>query len=298
MEETSTHGVQNRREKQLKGLTIGLAVVAVALAGVLVWIWFDRSKMIDDLQVEKEDLSVQLLDLRQDYSQLSSLSDSLNVQLDMEREKVDQLIERVQKTEATNRAKIREYEKELGTLRSIMRHYIVQIDSLNTLNTALREEAMTARDEARRSQREYNALRSTADEYARKVEVGSVVKGRNYHLTAVMSNGKDTDRSRRTEKLKCCLFLMENEIARKGLRQVYIRVKGPDGILMTGRDESVFTSAEETLIYSATREVDYQGSDVEICIYFGQPGIFKKGIYSVDVYTSETKLGSVEVQLK
>ncbi|MCL2727832.1 MAG: hypothetical protein FWD56_05560 [Bacteroidales bacterium] len=298
MEETYTHRVHKSREKQLKGLTIGLAVIAVALAGVLAWIWFDRSKMIEDLQVEKGDLTVQLQELREDYSQLSSLSDSLNVQLDMEREKVDQLIERVQKTEATNRAKIREYEKELGTLRSIMRHYIVQIDSLNTLNTVLREEAIAARDEARRSQREYNTLRSTADEYARKVEVGSVVKGRNYNLTAVMSNGRDTDRSSRTEKLKCCLFLMENEIARKGPRQVYIRVKGPDGILMTDGEESVFTSAGETLIFSASREVDYQGSDVEICIYFGQPGIFKKGTYTAEVYTTETKLGSVEVQLK
>ena len=283
---------------KLKIVTICLAVVAVVLAGVLAWIWFDRGKMIDNLQVEKEDLTVQLQDLRLDYSQLSSFSDSLNVQLDMEREKVEQLIDRVQKTEATNRTKIREYERELGTLRSIMRHYIVQIDSLNTLNTTLREDAMAARDEARKSQREYNQLKSTTDEALRKVEVGSVVKGRNFNLEAVASNGKETDRSSRTEKLKCCLFLMENEIAKRGPRQVYVRVKGPDGILMTGGDELVFASAGETLIYSASREVDYQGSDVEICIYFGQMGIFKKGMYSVDVYTSEAKLGSAEVQLK
>jgi hypothetical protein len=91
---------------------------------------------------------------------------------------------------------------------------------------------------------------------------------------------------------------MENDIAKKGPRQVYVRIKGPDNILMTAGSESIFTSAGETLIYSASREVDYQGADIEICIFFGQLGLFQKGVYSVDVYTSEAKLGSAEVQLK
>ena len=298
MEDSNEQNVVSRREKNLKTITICLTIVAVALIGVLAWIWLDRGKMIGDLQTEKNDLTVQLQDLRTDYGALSSNNDSLNVQLDRERERVDQLIERVKQTEATNRTKIRQYESELGTLRSIMRNYIVQIDSLNTLNTSLRQDAMEARDAARKSQREYNELKSTTDEYARKVEVGSVVKGRNFNLVAVTSAGKDIDRSSRAEKLKCCLFLMENEIARKGPRQIFIRVKGPDGVLMTGDAESVFTSGGETLIYSAVREVDYQGSDVEVCIYFGQAGMFRKGIYIVDIYTAEAKLGTVDVQLK
>ena len=298
MEEFTVQSVPLKREKRLKVVTICLAVVAVVLLGVLVWIWIDRNGMIDELKVEKEELNLQLQDLRTDYNELNSSNDSLNVQLDREREKVDQLIQRVQQTEATNRTKIRQYEQELGTLRSIMRHYITQIDSLNTLNTSLREDALAAREDARRSQREYNQLRSTTDEYARKVEIGSVVKGRNFGLVAVMSNGKDTDRSSRTEKIKCCFFLMENDIAPKGARRIYIRVKGPDGVLMTGEGQSVFNLAGESLIYSASREVDYQGSDLEVCIFFGAIGMFHKGMYSVDVYSVESKLGSVDLVLK
>ena len=290
--------MEDNRVKQLRIIMVSLATVSVALIGVLAWIWIDRSKMIDSLQTDKDDLTVQLQELRTDYGHLSTQNDSINVQLEREREKVDQLIDRVQKTEAANRSKIREYEKELGTLRSIMRHYVVQIDSLNTLNTTLRQDAIAARDEARRSQREYNELKTTADEYARKVEAGSVLKGRNFGLSALLANGKETDRSSRTEKLKCCLFLMENDIARRGPRQVYIRVKGPDGVVMTGGEEAMFTSGGESLICSASREVDYQGSDIEVCIFFGQTGMFHKGIYSVDVYTSEAKLGSIEVSLR
>mgnify|MGYP003418142025 CR=1 FL=1 len=124
-------------EGTLKKIVIALAVVAAILVGTLAYVWISKNKLVDDLNGEKAALTEEMVALQNDYSILSTDNDSLNVQLEREREKVEQLIERVKKTEATNRSKIRQYEKELGTLRSIMKHYIVQIDSLNTLNTAL-----------------------------------------------------------------------------------------------------------------------------------------------------------------
>ena len=298
METNQETGGIGRHEKQFKILAICLGVVAVALVGVLVWIWLDRQGMINDLTVDKENLTSQMVQLRTEYNDLNTSNDSLNVQLGREREKVDLLIERVEKTEATNRSQIRQYEKELGTLRSIMRNYITQIDSLNTLATTLREDAAAARTEARKSRQDYDNLKTTADEYARQVEIGSVVQGRGFHLTAIMANGKDTERSSRTEKLKCCFSLMENNIAKKGVRQVFLRIKGPDGVVMTMGEESVFSTQGESLIYSASREVDYQGQDIEICVFFGASGMFSKGVYTADVYTQETKLGTIDILLK
>lgn len=285
-------------EKNLKTLVIVMASVAVVLALVLAWLYVDRSGMINDLTAEKEQLTVQMLELRDDYSELTTNNDSLNAELNREREKVEQLIERVKKTEATNRARIREYEKELGTLRSIMRSYIQQIDSLNTLNISLRKDAAVARDEAKQSRQQYDQLRSTTEEYARKVEVGSVLKGRGFVLTAINASDKDTDRSSRTAKLKTCLNLVENSIAARGPRRIYIRVKGPDGILMTNSQQQIFTSAGEQMIYSAVREVDYQGSELEVCIFFASNQQYVKGVYNVDVFTEEGKLGSADLLLR
>ena len=289
----------NNAKSPLKGIVIALSVVAAILLGVLIYIWVDRNALIDDLTIEKDQLTEQLGELQMDYQNLSSNNDSLNVELAREREKVEQLIERVKKTEATNRAKIRQYEKELGTLRSIMKHYIVQIDSLNTLNVSLRKDAALAREQAKKSQAKYEELSKTTDEYAKQIEKGAVVKGRGVMMSAINSSNKETDRSSRVEKLKTCLNLVENALAERGPRQVYIRVKGPDGILMTGGQQKIFEAAGEQMIYSASREVDYQGTEVEICIYFdngGQP--FVKGVYTVDAYTKEGKLGSADLLLK
>jgi len=285
-------------EKNLKRLVIGMAVVAVILAAILAWIWVEKNGMVKDLTVEKDQLTTQMIQLRDDYGVLTTNNDSLNAELDREREKVDQLIERIKTTEATNRSKIREYEKELGTLRSIMRTYIQQIDSLNTLNISLRKDVAVAKDEAKESRQRYDKLITTTEEYAKKVEVGSVLKGRGFVMTAINSSDKDTDRSSRAAKLKTCLNLVENTIAIKGPRRIYIRVKGPDGILMTNSQQQIFTSAGEQMIYSAVREVDYQGSELEVCIFFSSNQPYVKGVYTVDVFTEESRLGSTDMLLR
>ena len=286
------------KEKLLRNLIIVMAVIAVILAGVLIWIWTDRDSMVKELTFEKEGLTAQMVQLRDDYQELTTNNDSLNAELGRERERVEQLIDRVQKTEATNRAKIREYEAELGTLRAIMRNYVHQIDSLNTLNIALREDVAMARSEARESRQRYDELKTTADEYAKQVEVGSVVKGRAFVLTAINSSDKDTDRSSRAAKLKTCLNLIENNIAERGAKNIYIRVKGPDGIVMTNSQEQVFTSEGAQMIYSAVREVDYQGGELEVCIFFESSQSYVKGVYIVDVYTEEAKLGTADLLLR
>ena len=179
-----------------------------------------------------------------------------------------------------------------------MRGYIKQIDSLNTLNISLRHEATQARSEAKESKEKFQELQSTTDEYARQVQIGSVVKGRGVELTAINSSNKDTDRSSRAKKLRTCLSLVENSIAEKGPRRVFVRITGPDGILLTSGYEQIFTFNGEQMIYSASREVDYQGEEIEICIFYQGNPPYLKGLYSVEVYTEETKLGSGELQLR
>lgn len=285
-------------EKTLKGIVIGLVAVAVLMAAALTWVWLDRNKVVGSLTTDKETLTVELTQLQADYQNLSTNNDSLNTQLDKERLKVEELIVRVKKTDATNRSKIKQYEKELGTLRSIMRSYIIQIDSLNTLNISLRKDVAEARDEANTNKQKYDEMKTTADEFAKKVETGSVLKARGLNGVAITPNNKETDRSSRTEKLKVCASLIENTLAERGPLGIYIRVKGPDGFLLTTSQQQYFTMNGEKMLYSASREVDYQGSEIEVCIYFSNGYPFTKGVYSIDLFTSKGKLGTTEILLK
>ena len=285
-------------EQSLKKVMYALIAVAVLLAGTLAYIWYQKSSLVKELTVEKEELTEQMVALQNDYATLSSDYDDINPQLDSSRLEVQMLIEKITKTEATNRSKIRQYEKELGTLRSIMRNYIVQIDSLNTLNKKLTADAAAARREAAESRRRQEELSKTVENLSGQVAAGSVIKARGLKIEAYNASDKVTDRSSRVVRLLTTLSLVENDLAPKGPIRVYVRVKGPDGILLTNDSQRTFEVNGEPMICSASREVDYQGKEVELSIYLNDITGYVKGIYTVEAYTEQTRLGSAELMLR
>lgn len=289
---------QLAREKKLKRTMWILVVVAVALVAVLGYVWSQKSSLISELEDEKRDLTEQMESLQNDYATLSSDYDSINSQLDTSRAEVADLLERIKKTNATNRAKMRQYEKELGTLRSIMRNYIVQIDSLNTLNHKLTAEAAAARREAAASKAESAQLSQQVENLTGQVAAGSVIKARGLHISAYNSSDKVTDRSSRTVRLLTSLSLVENDLAPKGPVRVFIRVKDPDGIILTNSNRSSFTFNGETMVASASRRVDYEGSEVDLSIYLNDIPEYRKGVYTVEAYTEQAFLGKSELMLR
>ena len=275
-----------------------LAGVAVLLAVALIFIWSQKSSLIRELEVEKQDLTAQMENLQNDYASLSSDYDSINSQLDTSRAEVANLLERIKKTDATNRAKMRQYEKELGTLRSIMRNYIVQIDSRNTLNHKLTADAAAARREAAASKAANAELSQQVENLSGQVAAGAVIKARGLSMAAYNSSDKVTDRSSRVVRLLTSLSLVENDLAPKGPVRVYIRVKDPNGIILTNSNRTSFTFNGEAMIASASRQVDYEGKEVDMSIYLNDIPSFQKGVYTVEAYTEQSKLGSAELMLR
>ena len=285
-------------ENSLKKVIYALAAVAVVLAGVLAYIWIQKSTLVNELNVEKEELTQQMVALQADYESLSSDYDTINAQLDPSKEEVAQLIERIKKTEATNRYKMRQYEKELGTLRSIMRNYIVQIDSLNTLNKKLTAEAAEARQAAEESRRRNENLSQQVDKLSDQVASGSIIKATGLRVDAYNASGSVTDRSSRVVKLLTSLSLVANDLAPHGPVRVYIVVKDPSGATLINSSSRSLTLNGETIQTSASREVDYEGSEVDLSIYLNEIPEYVKGIYKVDAYTAQSFLGSTELLLR
>ncbi|MGN0189480.1 MAG: hypothetical protein ACI395_08200 [Candidatus Cryptobacteroides sp.] len=289
----------NPQDSKMKTTVYVLVAVAVVLAAALAFVWFERTSLVNDLNDEKQDLTQRMIELQNDYASLSSDYETINSQLDSSREEVSQLIERIKKTDATNRAKMRQYEKELGTLRTIMRSYIVQIDSLNTLNKKLTADAAAARKEAAESRKKNAELKQTVESLSASVATGAILKGRAIRVDAYNASGKVTDRSSRVVRLLTTLSLVENDLAPKGPVRVYIRVKDPDGNLLTNASSREFTVAGgEPMIASASREVDYQGAEVELSIYLNDIPEYVKGIYTVETFTEQSSLGSAELMLR
>jgi DNA repair exonuclease SbcCD ATPase subunit len=292
---------EERERKENKGprtVMIILAVVAVALGCILGYMLYQRNNLVKDLETEKAELAQQMVALQQDFDSLNSDYESINHQLDTSREQVAMLIEKLSKTEATNRAKIRQYEKELGTLRTIMKGYIVQIDSLNTLNKKLTADAAAARREAAESRAANEQLTQQVESLASQVNAGKILKARGVSLLAHYSNDKVGDRHSRVRYMTANLSLVENALADKGPVRIYVRVKDPEGILLNNNESTSFTTGGEVLQATASREVDYEGNEVDLTIYVNDTGEFVKGVYTLEVYTEQGLLGRAECMLR
>jgi uncharacterized protein YlxW (UPF0749 family) len=292
---------EERERKEKKGprtLAAVLAILALVLAGVLGYLLYQRSALVKDLESEKAELAQQMVALQEDFNTLNTDYENINHQLDTSREQVALLIEKLSKTEATNRAKIRQYEKELGTLRAIMKGYIVQIDSLNTLNKKLTADAAEARREAAESRRANEQLTAQVENLSSQVNAGKVLKARAITLVGYMSNDKPGDRHSRIRYMVANLSLVENSLADKGPVRVYVRVKDPEGLLLLNNESTEFTVNGTVMQATASREVDYEGSEVDMSIYINDTGAFVKGVYTLEVYTEKGLLGRAECMLR
>ena len=293
---------REERERQAnrgsRTLLIVLSCVAAVLAIVLGYLLYQRSNLVSQLEGEKAELAREMVDLQNDFNALNTDYENINHQLDTSREQVAMLIEKLSQTEATNRAKIRQYEKELGTLRTIMKGYIVQIDSLNTLNKQLTADAAAARREAAESRRENEELTQQVESLSSQVNAGKVLRARAIALNGHYSNGNTGDRHSRVRYMVASLSLVENSLADHGPVRVYVRVKDPEGVLLLNNASVDFTVNGETLQASASREVDYQGEEVDLSIYVNDIDEYFKGVYTLEVYTEQALLGRAECMLR
>lgn len=297
---------QANRKQSSKVALIIVIIIAVLLAIALAVVATRDYKMVKELETDKADLAAQVADLQNEYANLSSDYDFINSQLDSSREEVAVLVERIKRTEATNRAKMRQYEKEVGTLRSIMRSYLVQIDSLNQQNRKLNDELAATRKNLAKATDKNAELTAHNKDLRSKVATGSVVKARGIAAKAYNSSDKVTDRHSRVERLAVELSLVENDLARKQSMWVYVRVKDPDGNLLLAKDAAdavdgdrySFVFEGERIAATTGREVDYEGEELDLVIYVNGIEEYCKGVYTIEVYSKSGKLGSTELMLR
>ena len=70
----------------LKKIMYALIVVVLMLAGALAYVWKDKTSLVNELNIEKAELTSQMIALQNDYATLSSDYDTINSQLDSSRE--------------------------------------------------------------------------------------------------------------------------------------------------------------------------------------------------------------------
>jgi Tfp pilus assembly protein PilN len=69
-------------DKNLKTVMYVLIAAIVVLGGVLGYMLYQKAQMVKELEIDKADLTQEMVQLQNDYAALSSDYDSINSQLD------------------------------------------------------------------------------------------------------------------------------------------------------------------------------------------------------------------------
>lgn len=286
--------------KSIRGYRIVIIILSVILVAIsALYFSIHRQQMLDNelLRADRDSIQNDLGRLMEDYDNLQISNDSISRGLDIERERADSLMTRLKKERSWNLAKIKQYEKEVGTLRTIMKGYVRQIDSLNTLNKQLIKENVGYRKEISTARLRAEMAEEKAAELDNKVKVGAVLRARDIHLAALNERSKPVSRVKNASRLRVDFVLSANELATPGNRAVYVRITSPDGYVLTTEQMPTFEFEGERLSYSAMREVDYQNQDLEVGIYFNSTG-FAPGTYTVELYSDGRMIGSTQIVMK
>ena len=206
-------------------------------------------------------------------------------------------MEQLKNERRLNYAKIRAYEKEVGTLRTVMQGYIRQIDSLNNINKKLTRENISYKKEISSAKLRAEMAEERAEELNNKVRVGSVIRARSISLEALNAKSKVVTRVKQAARLRVNFVLAANELAEPGNKVIYACVTSPEGYLLASPNAGNFDFEGEKKLYSQQREMAYEGNDLSGAIYIDGTG-FTPGTYHIELYTDGRLIGESDVALR
>lgn len=296
--------MENQTEKKSK---LNLIII-ILLSLVVVFLGVDKfmqKKKADDIiaqledsNTEKQTISEELKGMYDQYEGLKTENDTLNAKLDLEKEKIAELMEELKYVKSSNAIKIKQYKKELSTIRQIMRSYIVQIDSLHQNNQELRADIKIVKNQYQNVLSEKENLSSERDSLAGTVEKAATLKAMNLVATGINVRGKSTNRINKLDKIKVCFTIDENVIADKGSKWVYIRIAKPDKYILKESEHDLFEFEGDNIAFTAKREVEYNGKKTDLCIYWNKSEQLQEGRYFADIFTDGKRIGTTSFSLK
>ena len=296
METTSKPTGNNKR------LYLIIGIIALVLIAISVLFYIQNREMntiVEHLNVEKTILTEEYQKLAFNYDSLHSDNDTLNLMLEMERERIAQLVEELKTLKATNTARIREFQKELTTLRGVLRTYIVQIDSLNQRNEVLTRENIEHRRRYTQIQSSFRELEEVKTTLQEKVTIASRLDVTNLMAEGLNPSGRKTDRSNRIAKIRVCFTVLKNVTAPVGMKDFYLRIERPDSQLLLHALDDKFRHEDADINYSAMRSIEYGGEETDVCIFYdADAGELLSGEYIADVFADGFHLKSLRFTLR
>ena len=300
--------MQGREKKSKKNFLYPfLTVIFFISTIVLGWLLYEAKKEVKVVYVELDKTKDEKLSIKQElesllsqYDQLKTNNEELNTQIEEQKARINELLETLEKTKKASYWEIHKYKKELETLRKILKSYVHQVDSLNTINQKLMKENKLVKSKYLQVSSEKENLENIKKELEHKVDIAKVLRAVNFGVTGLNKKGKPNNKAKKVKKIQICFTIAENKVVEPGNKIVYLRIARPDGTIITSSEYDLFDYQGNKIAYTAKREIEYKNKDTNVCIYWTNKNDEKllKGTYFADIFIDGENVGTTTFKLK
>ena len=288
-------------------IILGVSIALILILGAFIYFQFSKiseaeNQLVELTQVmefEKQQSIEEYEKLAMEYEEfyIETSNDSLLKLFDEEKQKVQQLLQELKTVKATNARRIKELQKELGTVRGVLKSYIYKVDSLNTVNDNLKKENVKVKKQIAEAQEIKRQLEEKTNELDAKINLASILEADEIQIKTLNKKGKVTKSLKRITNIEICFQVLRNITAERGYKTVYIRIADANGEVLT-TETKTFEFEGKQLIYSAKKEIEYNGEDTPVCMYYKVTNPLQTGTYSIAIFAEGNLIGTTGIVLK
>lgn len=278
---------------------LGAFIIALLLlAAIAVWLYsgLQEQKQVNrDMQelaeLDKQEMENEYERFTRQYSEMMTQinNDSIIAQLTQEQMRTQQLLEELKQVKASDAREIARLKKELATVRSVLRQYIIQVDSLNRLNESLRNENSRVKGELEQSNREKEGLQNEKQTLSEKVAIAAQLDATNIQMMPLNKRNKTAKKMKDCKTLQVNFSIAKNVTAQNGNRTLYVRIQSPTGEVLSA---GTFAYENKQLEYSMKKVVEYTGEETPVTVYWQVAEFLSAGEYRVSIFSDGNMIGS------
>ncbi|MCT4613376.1 MAG: hypothetical protein N4A49_00715 [Marinifilaceae bacterium] len=288
----------NKKDKVYKAVLVILALVLTTLVIFYFKEKRENQKFVNQITIEKINLENELHSLSQDYDSLKTSNDTINVRLQMEQEKIAKLVEKMKKFRNNSYAELNKYKREIGTLKTVLRSYIVQIDSLNAKNKLLTEENSKVKKQISWVKERNEMLQKSSENMKEIISRASKLELANLICIPVNRKGRQVKKVSKTVKLKTSFIIRKNITTTTGQKTLYVRITRPDDITLGNPDNGMFKYENAEIMYSAKRDIEFEGEELEVAIFWNNDKSLISGTYRIEIFAEGNLIGTTSMKIK
>lgn len=249
------------------------------------------------------DLKTDFKNMLDTYDRLIEMDRSKADSLNKQKAQISQLLTQLNNNKKLSARELFNLKKENEVLRSIMRGYVKQIDSLNTLNiklTSVLDETTTKLTE---TTNERDTYKQDAEQKSEQLKKGAKLQAYGFNSEALRmklnNTTEPTSKAKNAVQMRASFTIGENQIASTGKKAVYLQIITPGGKILQNKANHVMETETGQQAYSDKKDIDYNNQAIDLTIYYDLKGQeVEKGNFKVKIYCEGQLIGTDSFTLK